>query len=313
MRATLRYHLSLFRKKIFALDKITILCLCGICILIQYFYGSIPIRIFAFPLNMILACGLIYFLWIFRQRKEAKKWGSLSTTFIVLGILVINGLLLGFIPQLSTWDALTRYPLFYRFGLYQYTSSWLFNGSLLLLLWVLGTITFQRIRTLNRRNILFFLSHGGLWIAVFAATFGSADTYKAKFMVTPLQSTRTGFESDGTPFHLPYSLKLNHFSVLHQDQHDNGKRIQNYQATLEISQQTQIDTVTVSINHPVTYDGDRIYLSAYEHRSTPYCTILIVRQPWARMIFWGILFMLAGAFYLFISGFKLKHKDHGME
>lgn len=282
-----------------------------IATIVQYSLGSIPLREFAFPVNLLIGVCFIYLLWLGRNHRFLGEWSSLTATLTVIGLMVVNGLILGLTPQLSNTDALVRNPFAYRLGIYQYTTSWIFVVSVGLFLWVLGSVIVRRTKPFFKHSILFLLSHGGLWLALFAGTFGSADTYQVKLIVNTSHSNGVAFEQNGETLHLPYQLQLVDFRILNNS--DENASIKNYEATLRITLGEYTELVTVSVNHPVSFEGDRIYLNAYHNDNEPYCVIQIVRQPWAPVILTGIILLLMGAFYLFISGFRSKNNNYGME
>lgn len=305
------------RYKLFPLPLILSFILLG-ALLMQCVFGNVALRYFAFPMNLIIGFGILFLLWTGRDKWWVKECSSLPVSLAGMGLMGICGLILGLFPQLSLQDAGTRNSFANLLGCYQFTTSYLFIASLLIFLWVLGSVIVVRLKVRSMPNIGFALAHFGLWLAVFAGTFGSADTYKVKLAVYRDKPARIAFEQSGDSFHLPYEIRMDNFEVIRSgsDVSDTPGYIRNYEATISVLKNDEATVYPVRVNHPVVFEGDRIYLSGYDMRlgeNTRYCVLQIVRQPWEKFILAGILMMLAGFVFLFITGFRAKKMGNELE
>lgn len=285
---------------------------------LQLVLGNITPTYFAFPANILLGAIMCYALWYNRKKGWLQQCATLQTTLLVFALMAVVGLIMGLYPQLAMHDLQYQNTISGRLGLYQFTTSWIFIISLLLFLWTLGAVTVRRLNVFNKRNVSFFLSHFGLWLAVFAGVFGSSDMYKVKIAAYRDRVSQQAYEASGNAFHLPYQVSLNQFQIDYSTPDSvTGKQfVENYAAVITLVKGEEQQEFLVRVNHPVTFCGDKIYLSGYDVRAgedTRYCILQVVHQPWAPLIFFGIILMLGGFVYLFITGFRAKKSAYELE
>ena len=103
-----------------------------------------------------------------------------------------------------------------RLGLSRVTSSWPYLLTTFYLLIVLGMATIKRIYPWNSGNIGYLLNHLGLWIVIFAATFGASQIHRLEMT---LQEGRLEHRALDRKYNvwidMPFAIRLNDF-VLEQ-------------------------------------------------------------------------------------------------
>lgn len=67
----------------------------------------------------------------------------------------------------------------------------------------------------------------------------------------------------------------------------------------------------IDVNKPLSVDGWKIYQVSYDETKGKWSTVSVfelVRDPWMPLVYTGIILMLAGAFFLFITAPTKKEK-----
>ena len=238
----------------------------------------------AFPLNVIFASvWIILLVWLYRQKRGGHLMRfmlSTKATVIAIALVVLGALGVAFIPDFTT------HPLF--------IVALLFVQSVILLVTIRGWRRGKKIRW------RFVLNHAGLWLALFAGFWGAADSQTLRVPVSRDKETREAYYQNGVVTYLDYTIRLNDFCV---EYFSNGAP-SHYEANLIIDS----DTVAVTVNNPYGRSlGEDIYLVGYDvtkGSDSQYCILQIVREPWEKCVYIGILMMLSGALMLFINGPK---------
>lgn len=225
--------------------------------------------LFAFPVNLILGLLILVIGW------QAKRLATPTHATIALGLVAVVSLVQGFLPPQSG-----------------FTRSWPFVVALLWLLVVLSSVLFRR----PFRSISFFLNHAGLWLALWAGVLGACDASAFKLIVQRDAFTNKAFDTQAQTVHtLPFSVQLTDFAM---ETYPTGEP-RDFQATIALQDASQTKTsAIVRVNHPVSYGGHQLYLQGYDVAQkalSPYCVLLVTRQPWRFAVGAGILMMIAGA------------------
>lgn len=235
-------------------------------------------------------------------------------------MLILCMLILGFFPQ-SAYETSAPFDSFWhnmanRLGFYAFTTSWIFAFVLIYFLSVLAAVILRRIQCIPlklkrsgpKSRILFvesafMLNHFGLWLALLAGFLGSSDEVHCKMIIDRQVATNVAYKQPNGIHYLPFYLNLNDFDVQY---HQTGEAI-DYKAILSFSddpEATVSTKVPLRVNHPFRYRGYDLYLSSYDVEQgvdTEYVVLLLILQPWKYVLYTGILLMVFGAIFLFIS------------
>lgn len=282
--------------------------------IIQYLTGNFPYSFFRFPLNIVVGLLWIYGIWISAKDVNISKKVNLGediisflmsgkTTFVTLLLLVAGSLIIGLFPQISEYDASQMNGLTGKLGFYNFMSSWIFVGIIVVLLTHLGLITVRAILHRKKMRWRFILNHAGLWIALFAGFMGSSDTISMRMPVFFGNENNEAYTMEGEKRYLKYNISLNNFDA---EYYENGSP-KNYEAEILISDNEgkKITKTTLKVNHPYSYNwGEDIYLSGYDMKSSKpqYCILQIVSHPWKYIQLIGIVMTLLGGIGMFVYG-----------
>ena len=154
-----------------------------------------------------------------------------------------------------------------------------------------------------RKNVVFLLVHGGLWLALLAGFVGSAD-YKDLRTLLPLSfsqpSSRNGittaYDREGRTIPLAYSLQTTGFRIKRSPA---DKSVVQYEADISID---CAPAQRVAVNSPLTPRwNENLYLVSYDQNnpSPTYVVVQIVRQPWRHLLLAGIVMLMLGTLLLF--------------
>ncbi|MDR1677440.1 MAG: cytochrome c biogenesis protein ResB [Deltaproteobacteria bacterium] len=149
----------------------------------QWWLGSPPLKLLAWPVNLVLALVLVVFCLLtrfFRTRKVVRFFSSVPFSVILIGSIALFSLAMGLIPQYSPQaveippDLATHIVprLMSRLGIYRVTSSWPFDCLYFFILIALGTTI---VLGFSSKRKIFTLNHLGLWLVLLAAGLGAAD------------------------------------------------------------------------------------------------------------------------------------------
>ena len=266
-------------KKVIAIEAITVAAIVATTLLLQLLAGSFPIKIFAFPLNVITLALWVFIAYLLHKNREtstlAKSLLSMRATWLSLGSMVAIGLYLG----------LQREPN---------ATSWLVVMAILFTLTHLLLITMRGWRTSQGIRWRFTLLHAGLIVALGAGFWGSPDRVQLRTILTSNKPTTQAYHLNGTATNLGYVIQLNEFDVEYND----GDTPTHFEATTEVDNKC----VTLTVNHPYhrTF-SEKIYLVSINTREG-YCIVEIVREPWQWISLAGIVLLLMGAVMLFVRG-----------
>jgi hypothetical protein len=302
-------------------------------LILQLITGSVPLHLFAFPTNLLALLLLLYLVWMdhrFSLRKEKPSvLASSSASMLAITSLLLGMLVLGLFPQAEFWSpAPNEDNLFiqiaYRLGFYSFTSSWIFVFILLHFLTVLAAVIYrrglgllqklkhtQKGQRVNWTDLSFALNHLGLWIAVMAGFFGSSDEIRCKMIIDRQGLINVAYKQPSGQHSLPFYLGLKDFEIQY---HPSGQII-DYRAILWMaeSKESSPAAVTLRVNHPLRYKAYDIYLSTYDvekGEESEFVVLLLIRQAWKKLMYGGIIMMVLGALFLFIStAVDLKHKS----
>ena len=269
--------------KRFTLPKI--ICILGAVVLLSFVletsFGSFPVDIFRFPLNILVAATwIVLTTMLYRSRTTnacARFMLSSGGTWVSLAIIVVIGIVLGLQREPST----TAWP------------------TVILLLFIQTHLLCIILRGWrNKKGIRwrFSLTHIGLLLALGVGFWGAPDREQLRTTVHPYP-TNEAYTMEGAHRFLPYTVALQDFNI---EQSASGAPT-HYEAQLMVDGKV----VTLKVNHPYARTlSEKIYLVSFA--TSPYggryAIIEIVNEPWQWLSATGILMLIAGAVLLFIQG-----------
>jgi hypothetical protein len=290
-----------------------------IAVVIQFSAYNVSPHAWAFPLNVLLGLLMVLLIVFTVPRKEQDPMetpvphgffprlryevallvhalSSRSCTLISIAFFMVCCLVLGLVPQHSEAEAAMENLGTGYLGVRQFTTSWIFLFSLLLLMTNLGYVTIGAIRTKRKNRWRFFLNHAGLWIVLFSLFFGSADMTTVRTGLYNGEKVTEGVTADGHTAPLGFLAVLHKFQI---DYYENGTPM-SFRADMNIND----EPVTIRVNHPYMLNlADDVYLTSYElgHDGQPdYCILQVVHQPWRYVTLLGIIMMAAAAVLMFV-------------
>ena len=253
----------------------------ALAFLVEVCWGSFPVDIFRFPLNiLVMALWMVLLTMMYRGKANsacARFMLSREATWLSLGMVVAIGITLGLQlePSSTAWPTVV---------------SLLFVQSHLLLVILRGWRTKRGIRW------RFCLTHIGLLLALGAGFWGAPDRVQLRMPVHPYPSNEA-FTMEGEPRILPYTIELADFVI---EESENGTPT-HYEAQIRVDDKL----VTLRVNHPYARTiSEKIYLVSFS--TTPqgerYAIVEIVYEPWQWLSAAGIIMLIAGAMLLFVQG-----------
>ena len=260
-------------------------CIVGgmVCLsfIIELCFGSFPVGIFCFPLNiLVLALWIMQITMMYRNRTNnacARFMLSRESTWLSIAMIVAIGIVLGLQREPST----TAWP------------------TIAALLFVQTHLLFVILRGWrNRKGIRwrFCLSHIGLLLALGAGFWGAPDREQLRTSVHHYPSNEA-YTMEGEHRFLPYTIELESFSI---QQSESGAPT-HYEAQIKVDDKV----IPLKVNHPLSRTlSEKIYrvsfgTSPYGDR---YAIIEIVNEPWQWLSATGIIMLIAGAILLFVQG-----------
>ncbi|MDR0962721.1 MAG: cytochrome c biogenesis protein ResB [Mediterranea sp.] len=179
---------------------------------LQWSIGGIRWSLLAFPVNVVAAAVYIAgLLSVHGLRRRVYLFGWLSSPTAAVSALLWTATLtvaMGLIRQRAPGQ-----PAVDSFGFTQMISAWPFVLLYLWMLTVLGLTILRTTPALNLRRLPLFAAHVGLFVALIAATLGSADMQRLKMTVRTGQTEWRATDEAGRITELPLALELKHFTM----------------------------------------------------------------------------------------------------
>ena len=180
-------------------------------LLLQYTAGPIDWSAFAFPLNaIVLALYLLLLIIIYALRHRARLFSFLFTVEAAVPTLIYAAILtvaMGLTRQVAPHERAID-PI----GLTRMLSFWPFVLIYARLAGIVGLIAIRQILHFHLREVPSLLSHIGLFIAIVAATLGSADMERVKLKATTDMPEWRATHDQGF-MELPLAIQLEKFTI----------------------------------------------------------------------------------------------------
>ena len=265
--------------------------------------GPFDWSLFTAPVNgimLVLLLGFLVLMFLLRKRVYAFEWmmhgqAAVSAIAWALGITLVMGL----IPQIRgegmPW--LSQMLTFWPFVLIW---TWMMVIS--------GLATINHLLRFKLAEIPFLLNHLGVFVAIVAATLGSADVQKLQMTVAYDAPEWRAFSDDYGVAEPGFTIELHQFTV---DYYENmmPRRFAS-DISVHVENGTDLRGI-VEVNKPMKVNGWSIYQYGYDTMlgsKSPYSIFLLVKDPWLPAVYTGIFLMLAGALSLIFLRHASKRK-----
>lgn len=192
---------------------LSILGLLCIGTLLQYFTGTFNFLLLHNPINYIVLGALCILCFLLSKLKNSFIGWLTGIPFSVtlIGAMLFLTLLMGIIPQLA--PSAHSHTLIDRLGFSAITRSWQFILCFTVLLLSLGTLSLKRIRVLNKKNIFFFMTHAGLFLALLGAGLGASDMQRFVMYVDENKTEWCVYNENQEAIELPLAIELHDFDM----------------------------------------------------------------------------------------------------
>lgn len=228
------------------------------------------ISLWRFPASLILAAAFVAALWaVERYYAHTRFYRLLTDLRTAVALLLVTAALC--IAE-GTVAA----------GLYH---SWPFIGFVLLLTASLGLTVLHGLRM--RRSAGFLLNHAGLFLILWGALFGAPDVTQARMQVRRGESNRLAVTDKGQLVPLPFEIRLERFAA---ERYDDGSPRQFRSELLLDGQPAEVE-----VNAPLRHRGYTLYQDGYDTQRGAYTVLLVVRDPWLRVVWLGVALLAAGS------------------
>ena len=278
-------------------------CLVFAGLLLEWGVGSVPWKLLAWPVNgFVLAVFLAVIVAVHFFRRKIKFFRFLSTREAAIPTLVF-AVALTIVMGLTGWMS---WPLVL---IYAYLSV------------ILGLVILRQIKTATAKLSIAFpfgqrplvvncklsiILHLGLFIALTAATLGSANMQRLKMIASVGMAESRAFTSEKIVKELPFSIELQRFIL---EKYDNGMPKRFASEIRVLTKSGKAIQTTVEVNKSVEVEGWKIYQNGYDTKmgaSSRISILELVRDPWLPAVYIGVFLMLVGAFFMIFSNIPLK-------
>lgn len=262
---------------------------------LQLTMGPIDWSLFASPVNWIMLVLLLAFLalmFLLRKKVYAFEWmmhghAAVASLSWALGITLVMGLL----PQTRecgvTW-------------LSQMLTFWPFVIIWTWMMVISGLATINHLLRFKIKEIPFLLNHLGVFVAIVAATLGSADVQKLHMTVYYEAPEWRALSDNDDVVESGVAIELHQFTVDYYEDMTPKRFASDISVYTENGKNVH---GTVEVNKPLKVNGWKIYQYGYDNAlgsKSPYSVFMLVKDPWLPAVYTGIFLMLAGALCLML-------------
>lgn len=262
---------------------------------LQLTMGPIDWSLFASPVNWMMLVLLLAFLalmFLLREKVYAFEWmmhghAAVASLSWALGITLVMGLL----PQTReggvTW-------------LSQMLTFWPFVIIWTWMMVISGLATINHLLRFKIKEIPFLLNHLGVFVAIVAATLGSADVQKLQMTVYYEAPEWRALSDNDDVVESGVAIELHQFTVDYYEDMTPKRFASDISVYTEDGKNVH---GTVEVNKPLKVNGWKIYQYGYDNAlgsKSPYSVFMLVKDPWLPAVYTGIFLMLAGALCLML-------------
>ena len=260
---------------------------------LQLSVGPVRWSLFAAPVNrimLVLLLGVLVLMFLLRKKVYAFEWmmhgqAAVAAMAWALGITLV----MGFLPQTRQGGVpwLSRMLSFWPFVLLW---TWMMVIS--------GLATINHLTRFKLSEVPFLLNHLGVFVAIVAATLGSADVQKLQMTVYDENPEWRALSEDNAVVEPGLTIELHAFTV----DYYGDMTPKRFASDISVHTEDGKDVRgTVEVNKPLKVNGWKIYQYGYDSArgsQSPYSVFLLVKDPWLPAVYIGIFLMLAGALCL---------------
>ena len=260
---------------------------------LQLSVGPVRWSLFAAPVNrimLVLLLGVLVLMFLLRKKVYAFEWmmhgqAAVAAMAWALGITLV----MGFFPQTRQGGVpwLSRMLSFWPFVLLW---TWMMVIS--------GLATINHLTRFKISEVPFLLNHLGVFVAIVAATLGSADVQKLQMTVYDENPEWRALSDDNAVVEPGLTIELHAFTV----DYYGDMTPKRFASDISVHTEDGKDVRgTVEVNKPLKVNGWKIYQYGYDSArgsQSPYSVFLLVKDPWLPAVYIGIFLMLAGALCL---------------
>lgn len=262
---------------------------------LQLTMGPIDWSLFASPVNWIMLVLLLAFLalmFLLREKVYAFEWmmhghAAVASLSWALGITLVMGLL----PQTREGGVI---------WLSQMLTFWPFVIIWTWMMVISGLATINHLLRFKIKEIPFLLNHLGVFVAIVAATLGSADVQKLQMTVYYQAPERRALSDNDDVVESGVAIELHQFTVDYYEDMTPKRFASDISVYTENGKNVH---GTVEVNKPLKVNGWKIYQYGYDNAlgsKSPYSVFMLVKDPWLPAVYTGIFLMLAGALCLML-------------
>lgn len=181
-------------------------------LILHFFTGGIDWDSFAWPLNLyfaILYLIILIVLYVLRKKIYFVRWAmSYKAAVPSLIAVAILTCIMGLIKQVPSTANQEGLSFFNRM-----LSAWPFVLVYFWMTSIVGLVSIKHLFSLRFKKIPFLLNHLGLFIALVAATLGSADMKRLTMNTRVGQAEWRATDAQGRLTELPLAIELQSFSI----------------------------------------------------------------------------------------------------
>ncbi len=260
--------------------------------------GPVVWELFMWPANLIMLAVMVLmllFMHLYRQRCYAFQF--LSTLPAVVPTLC-------YVVMLTIVMGLTRQTVGGA-GLNNMLTFWPFVLIYFYLTMQLGLVILRRMTHLKwKRDLLFMLSHVGLFLAMTTATLSNPDMRRVKMITAVGEPEWRVINEAGEIQELPLAIELRKFIM---EEYDDGTPRRFASDVNIFTKSGKNISATVDVNKPLSVEGWKIYQYGYDTakgRDSSISILELVSDPWLPYVYAGIWMMVLGAVLMFVMGVR---------
>lgn len=181
---------------------------------LQYAAGCFDVYLLCRPVNYYVFGFVCLSCFLLSKGKNAvSRWlASLPLAVCLMAAMLFLAGIMGVVPQVQG-HASAEPDWADRLGLTSAVKSWQFVLCYVLLVFSLGTLTFGRLTAWNKKNVFFFMNHGGLFLVLLGAGLGAGDMQRFVMHVYEKQTEWRVYGEAGEALELPFAIHLNDFAM----------------------------------------------------------------------------------------------------
>ncbi len=277
-------------------------------VIFQLLCSNIQLSFFVFPFNITIL--LLFFVVVLLCRKTimfrflTSKVAALSS----IAMIIVNGIILGLVPQYATNSLLLNTAFFAKLGVSKMTSSWIFLIPVVFLTLILIALIIKKLQRFLKRDILFILIHAALLLLIIGVFWGASDEKVFRTVIPENGTEYQAYNEENEFVNLPFAITLETFDI---ERYPSGA-VSQYKAEINIKGSRGERTEILRVNHPVSYQDYEIYLENHkEYYQKTFVILQIVKSPWSIVVKLGLVLLILS--FAVIPFVYFKNSKYGLE